>query len=117
MYKFLVVITIVFGIFFLGWGITRVVKSEITFERKCKGYLKRAADANTVKLAKEELSKAINYIEAKGYTQGYTSLLWTTPDEDLGFWYANLKSSLDELNTLPGDATSLEKSNMLMKLR
>ncbi|MCA9487732.1 MAG: hypothetical protein KC516_02110 [Nanoarchaeota archaeon] len=98
-------------------GITRAIKRYVILEKECVGYLKRAADANTIPLAKEELTKALKHIEKKGWTSGYTSLLWQTPDEDLGFWYKNLKNSLDELNSLPENASSLEKSNMLMKLR
>ncbi|MEK7509744.1 MAG: hypothetical protein AAB605_03450 [Patescibacteria group bacterium] len=45
------------------------------------------------------------------------SSLYRTPDEDVGFWYRNLSSSLNELKSIPADAAPLEKSNMLMKLR
>ena len=36
------------------------------------GYLKRAADANTIILANEEFSKAISYLESNNLTSGYT---------------------------------------------
>lgn len=81
----------------VGYLGTRAVKS-VQFNQNCGGYLKRAADANTVETAKEELSKAISYIEANNLTQGYTSVMWQTPNEDLGFWYKNLKSSETELS-------------------
>ncbi len=90
---------------------------SIIFERGVGGNLKRAADANTINLAQEELSAALKYIEANGLTVGYTSIIYRTPDEDVSFWYRNLSASLDELRSLPTNATSLEKSNMLMKLR
>lgn len=99
------------------WGVARIVKSEIVFERNCGGYLKRAADANTVDLAKKELTKVIQYCEINGLTSGYTSIIYRTPDEDIEFWYTNLKESLKELEQISEDATPLEKSNMLMKLR
>lgn len=50
-------------------------------------------------------------------TEGYTSILYRTPDEDVGFWYNNLRQSLEELKTVTADATKLERSNLLMKLR
>ncbi len=99
-----------------GWGGYRTVK-YIQFDRNCAGYLKRAADANTIEKAKKELKIAVDHLEKNKLTEGYTSVLWTTPDEDVGFWYSNLRLSLDELNTSNPDASQLEKSNLLMKLR
>lgn len=98
------------------WGCGRIVK-DIQFDRSVGGYLKRAADANTVEMAQTELSKAVLSAHSQGMTEGYTSVLYRTPDEDVGFWYQNLSASLKELRDLPSDATPLERSNMLMKLR
>ena len=89
----------------------------VVYDQNVGGYLKRAADANTVPLAKENLETALKYIERQGWTSGYTSVLWRTPDEDVGFWYKNLKSSLEELGEIGSQATQLEKTNVLMKLR
>ena len=111
---FMVGILVIVGT--LLWGGLRVINS-IQFTQGCKGHLKRAADANTVQLAKEELAIALNYIEAHELTSGYTSVLYRTPDEDVEFWYRNLSSALAELSAMKPDATMLEKSNMLMKLR
>lgn len=91
--------------------------NEIQFNRNCEGYLKRAADANTIELAQVELGKAVKYLEDNSLTEGFTSVLYRTPDEDVGFWYTNLKSALTELQTMSQDASDLEKSNMLLKLR
>lgn len=93
------------------------VYKKVVFDIECRGHLKRAADANTVELAKQELEVAIAHLKANNATNGYTSVLYKTPDEDIGFWYQNLNSSLEELKKLPADASSLEKSNMLIKLR
>jgi hypothetical protein len=101
---------------FLAWGAVRGV-AAIQFDRKCEGYLKRAADANTVELAKRQLGTAIDYIEQNGMTSGYTSVVYRTPSEDVGFWYTNLKSSLHELEAVSPNAAQLEKSNLLIKLR
>lgn len=55
-------------------------------------------------------------MEANSLTSGYTSILWRTPDEDIGFWYKNLKASQNELQNLKPESV-LEKTNVLMKLR
>jgi hypothetical protein len=94
----------------------RVVK-EVQFDRGCEGYLKRAADANTIDLAKEQMQIALKYIEDNGLTQGYTSVIYNTPDEDVGFWYKNLKASYAELCTVTPETSQLERTNVLMKLR
>lgn len=101
---------------FVGWATTSIVKS-ISFNRNCSGYLERAANANTVEIAKKELNTAILYLEKNDLTEDYTSIFFTTPDEDIGFWYNNLKASHAELESLPKDATALEMTNVLMKLR
>ncbi len=43
-------------------------------------------------------------------------MLWKTPEEDVEFWYNNLKASLNELEKLQSNS-ALEKSNILIKLR
>ncbi len=63
------------------------------------------------------METAISYIEKEQMTSGYTSVLWQAPDEDVSFWYSNLKSALEELKQVKPEATQLEKSNVLMKLR
>ena len=107
---------IFFSLLFLVWGGVRIVES-IQFDQNVEGYLKRAADANTVELARENLTIAVKYLEDKNFTSGYTSILWRTPDEDIGFWYKNLRDALDELHAVRVDASQLEKTNVLMKLR
>ena len=107
---------VLFIAIFVAWGLTRIVLS-INFDRFCSGYLKRAADANTVELAKTNLAMALSYAEDKGLSSGYTSIIYRTPDEDVGFWYNNLEAALIELDKIGADATQLEKTNVLMKLR
>jgi hypothetical protein len=101
---------------FLAWIIIRVV-SYVSFDRNCEGYLKRAADANTVEMAAKELDKALQYMESSNLKSGFTSVIYTTPDEDIGFWYNNITASRDELKKLDPKATQLERTNVLMKLR
>jgi len=92
------------------------ISKKIQFKQNVSGYLKRAADANTVELANNELTKVIAYLETNNITSGYTSIFWQTPDEDIEFWYKNLKASQRELQNLKSES-ALEKTNVLIKLR
>ena len=110
------ILAILFTVVFCVWGTVRIVK-YVQFTLECEAYLKRAADSNTVELAKGELAKAIDYIEKNDLTDGIVSIFLKNPANDMGFWYKNLKSAHDELINLPEDASQLEKTNVLMKLR
>jgi len=93
------------------------VKS-VKFTQECSGYLKQAADANTTELALERINLALDYIEKHNLTNGYTSVLWKTEDENINYWYRNIKACQAELQEcIASDASSLEKSNVLMKVR
>lgn len=112
----IIILTLIGLVMLLFWAGIRIV-AGISYEQDCGGYLKRAADANTVELADKELSRAVTYIENNQLTSGYTSVIYRTPDEDLGFWYSNLKASQKELQEISPEATQLERTNVLMKLR
>jgi len=116
MAKFKMLVGIILCIPILMWGGIRIYKS-INYSIECGGHLKRAADANTVELAKTEMLTALTFIKSRNMTNGYTSVIFNTPNEDVGFWYQNLSSSLQELNEVAPRSTQLEKSNILMKLR
>ncbi len=92
------------------------ISKGIEFKQHVTGHLKRAASANTIELANQELTTAITYLEANKITSGYTSISYTTPDEDIGFWFRNLKASQQELQGLVS-VSALEKATVLMKLR
>lgn len=109
-------LAIISTVLFLVLGGFYIVLS-VQLDQNCTGYLKRAADANKVETAQKELEKAITYLEANNLTDGYTSVLWRTPNEDIGFWYNNIKESYDELSKVDENTTPLERSNLLMKLR
>jgi hypothetical protein len=94
-----------------------IITKSVLINQNCTGYLERAANANTVETAKDELKKAIDYLQANNLTKGYTSILWKTPDEDIEFWYKNLKESYGELMKVDSKTSSFEKTNLLMKLR
>lgn len=110
------VLAIVATVLFCMWAGVRIVKL-VSFNTNCKQYLKRAADANSVEMAKDELKQAISYAEKNNLTEGVVSIILHQPKNDIGYWYNNLKTSYEELENLPSDASSLEKTNVLMKLR
>lgn len=110
------IILVLLLVFFGGITAAWIVK-KVQLNINCTGHLKRAADANSVEMAKSELKTAIDYLEEKGFTRGYTSVFYNTPDEDIAFFYNNLKASYQELLKVGEESSSLEKSNTLMKLR
>ena len=110
-----VFISIIVFILTLISPILTTIKS-IQFDQKCGGYLKQAADANSVELAERQLNLAIDYIEQHELTSGYTSVLWNTEDENIEYWYNNLKQCQKELAATKDNST-LENTNVLMKLR
>lgn len=89
----------------------------ISFSMNCTQYLKRAADANTIELAKDNLSIAIKYLEENNLTDGIVSIFIHQPENDINFFYSNLRSSQDELSKVTSNTSQMEKSNLLMKLR
>lgn len=101
---------------FVGWAVTRIVLC-ILFGINCGGHMERAGVANSIELARQEMQTVVKYAEDKELTSGYTSIFYNTPKEDLGFWCTNMKTSLAELQNVKPDATDLEKSNILIKLR
>ena len=109
-------ITVIFLTLLMLVGAGAVIYKRIDFRQNCSGRLERAANANTVELAVKELDAVIQYAEVKGYTSGYTSVLYNTPDEDVEYWYNNLCASRKELLNL-SDSTSTLETNTLMKLR
>lgn len=104
-----------FGLSFLAWGTTRTIDG-IQYGRQVNGHLALAASANSIDLAKQQMQIAVHNMEDAGTTTGFTSVLWTDPSEDVGFWYSNLKSSLTELNSVTSATSELERSNILLKL-
>lgn len=110
---------LVLPIFFLLCSLVTPIVSvvlSVQFGQECSGYLKQAADANSVEISLERLNKAVAYIESHGLVIGYTSVLWKTEDENIGFWYRNIKACQRELVECQ-NKSQLEKTNVLMKVR
>lgn len=99
---------------FVSLGIT--VYRSIMFKQNCSGYLKQAADASTVQIAIDKLDIAIQYLEDNNLTQGYTSIVYKTQDEDLGFWYNNIINAREQLK-VSLNGSKLEQDNALMRVR
>jgi len=110
------ILAILCTLVFCVWATVRIVKG-IQFNFGCEAYLKRAASANTVEMAKDELAKAIKYAEDNKLTEGTVSIFLKNPANSIEFWYKNITSAYKELEDLPDDSTALEKTNVLMKLR
>jgi len=115
-FSFMSWVLIIAFISFVGWGIARTVKA-VQFRFNCEQYIKRAADASSIEIAKGELEKVLSYCEDNGLTEGVVSIFFKQPKNDIGFWYQNLKMAYEELENLPEDTTTLEKTNLLMKVR
>lgn len=112
----LAVLSVASTLSLVAWAGIRVVKAvKMNFD--CITYVKRAADASTVEIAKNELAKAIQYAEENALTEGIVSIVLEDPSNDVGFWYNNMKEAYKELDQLPENTTSMEKTNVLMKLR
>lgn len=109
---FAIIATLIFG----AWGTMRAVM-WVQFETNCTQYLKRAADASSVETAKEQLERAISYAESQNLTEGVVSIFLHQPKNDIGYWYRNMTEAYTELENIPEDASQLEKTNVLMKLR
>lgn len=90
--------------------------NNVKFHQNCGGYLEQTADANSVELALERLDMAIEYVEKNNLTEGYTSIFWKTEDENIEFWYRNLKTCREELADAV-ESSQYEKTNVLMKVR
>lgn len=116
MKKFSLVMAIIFTLSFLAWGTVRIVDA-VQFNMGCEQYLKRAADANSVEMAKDQLKTAIDYAESEGLTEGIVSIILKQPKNDIGFWYDNMKKSYEELEKVDENTSQLERTNILMKLR
>ena len=95
---------------------TMCIVKNIEFSQNCSGYLKQTADAITVESALERITMAIDYLDAHNLTSGYTSVIYKTEDDNIGFWYNNLRNCKSELEDAL-DGSQLEKTNTLMNVR
>lgn len=97
--------------------ITLRIYCRVMFDIECGDHMKLAAGTGSVELAKAEMAKVVQYLEGHGMTTGFTSIYYEGPEDDIGFFYKNVKSLLAEIEAVSDGATALEKSNMLMKAK
>ena len=116
MKKLITLCAILFTVVFIVWGIIRIV-AYYQFSVGCGQYLQRAATANSISLASSNLDTAISYLENRNLTSGQVSIFLHQPKNDITYWYSNLKSAQSELKNMSPDATQLEVSNELMKIK
>lgn len=96
---------------------------EINFDQDIGGHLKLAADANSTELAEERLSIAVESMRNRnfclGATRCSTSIIYKTPDEDVGYWRENIEYTLKDLQSMSKEerANNLIESNQLIKVR
>ncbi len=93
------------------------IVQEIQFNIGCGGYLKSAADAPTIELAKIELDTAISYMESENLTSGHSHLIIRNRQADVGYWYTRVKEARLEMDKITSESTDQESNIMLMKLR
>ena len=93
-----------------------IVVKNVQFNQECKGYLRQCSNASSVELALERLDLAIRYVERNDLTSGYTSILWKTESDNIGYWYDNLMTCRKELKKAV-NSSQLEQTNTLLKIR
>ena len=72
------------------WCAARTVNA-IQFKMNCEQYIKRAADASSIAIAKKEIEHVLAYCEENGLTEGVVSIFFKQPVNDVGFWYNIMK--------------------------
>ncbi|MCL2351276.1 MAG: hypothetical protein FWC55_01960 [Firmicutes bacterium] len=110
------ILAILFTLVFIAWAIIRIT-AYYQFSVGCGQYLRRAATANSISLAASNLDSAIQYLEDRNLTSGQVSIFLKQPQNDITYWYSNLKSAQTGLQNMKSDATQLEVSNELMKIK
>jgi len=113
---------VLFGVSLVGMIVLGTVSclSVYQFNRGCADYLKLAGDASTVEAANGFLGQALSYMEATGKTSGNSSLIFKKPSSDVGIWYKQTKDAkgvLEGIIAKGDEATGIEKSNALIKVR
>ena len=120
MYRFPAIIC---GLALLGLCGTVAVQN-IRYERDIGGHLKLASDANSTELAERKLRIAVEAMEEWGLCNGggdncFTSVIYRTPEDDVGYWRENIEGTLADLQSMSDEerGTNLVESNQLIKVR
>ncbi len=93
-------------------------KRSIKLEQNCTGHIGLACHSYNINFAKLELGTTIKWLERNNLTNGYTSAYWQTPDEDISFWYKNLKGAYNMLDSTSRCNPTITETNItLLRLR
>jgi hypothetical protein len=106
-------VLLVITVFFIAIPVCQMIR----FNVGCESYLKSASNDPSIELAKMDLDIALKYLEVNALTNGYSYIFVKNRQSDIGFWYNCLKTARMDLDSIPDDASGLETSNVLMKLR
>ena len=74
----------------LGFLFVRL-RSEIIFEKHVTSYLFVAQRSIEPEMVNDNITYAINYMEANGLSHGYTSVFQKTEDENMDVWVQQLR--------------------------
>lgn len=92
----------------------RIIK-EYKFNIECTQKIEQAANAASIEIADEKISEAISYLKKNNITSGNTSFIVRMPKNDVSYWYKNLLSIKEELES-SYNSSSIEKGNLLLRL-
>jgi hypothetical protein len=92
------------------------IKRNSQFEANVSERIVRGVRSNSPETAREELGKAISWLEEKKMVEGNSAVTWQTPASDIGFWFKNLKDAHAKLGGSPSKEISLEASQAHMSL-
>jgi hypothetical protein len=100
-----------------------IIVLGVQFDREISGHLELAAHANSTELAERKLKIATDGMRKRGLCNGgegcFTSIIYRTPGEDVGYWRENIDNTLADLQSMsPVErADNLIESNQLIKVR
>lgn len=96
---------------------TTNIVADYHFDRDIGSHLKKAADSPTVGEAANQMDAALSAIEEQDLTGGNSAFIFKTEETSVETWYRQLKQVQTDLHDLPDDASPLERSNVLIKVR
>lgn len=88
------------------------INNSADFAENCTAHIEKAATASSVEIAKEELALAIEYVEKNIYKEGNDAY----EDENVEYWYNNMKAAYEKLENVPADASEEAKSTVLLQI-
>jgi len=96
-----------------------MIYESCEYQAGFSSYVERAAYGNSYETVAPSLDAAIAYLENNDLTEGFTSVLYKTADEDLAWYYQNLKEIRADLDRAGPDGFYLpaEKDLLFLNLK